>query len=183
MNKLLKISKETLYEFRQTKNMVFCAMMAAFAVVLGYITTIEIGPYIKIGFSGIPNRVIEFMFGPIVGGIFGGTLDILKFFVKPTGPFFIGFTISEILSGIIYGFMLYNRPVKFSRIAIAGLIEKIIVNCLLNTFWLSILYGKGFMILISARIIKNLIMWPIDCIIIFAILTYIAKIMRPNLKL
>lgn len=182
MNKLLRVSKETLYEFKQTRNVIFCGLMAAIAVILTFITTIQIGPYIKIGFWGIPNRVIELLFGPIVGGIFGGTLDIIRYFVRPTGPFFVGFTISGIASGIIYGIFLYKKPVKLTRIAIAGLVVKVIVNCILNTIWLSILYGKGFMILISARVIKNLIMWPIDTIILFIILTYTVKLIKPHMK-
>lgn len=176
MSKILKLCSESLIEFKKTKNLVFCGIMVALAVVLGYTTTIEIGPYIKVGFSGIPNRVVDFLFGPIIGAIFGGTLDVLKYIVRPTGPFFIGFTISEILSGIIYGIFLYKKPVKIHRIALAGFVEKVIVNCGLNTLWLSMLYGKGFMVLLTARVIKNIIMWPIDCLIIFIVLTYIVKL-------
>lgn len=182
MNKLLRLSKETLYEFKQTKNVVFCGLMAALAVILTYMTTIQIGPYIKIGFWGIPNRVVELMFGPIVGGIFGGTLDIIRYIVRPTGPFFVGFTISEILSGVIYGIFLYKKPVKLTRLAIAGFVDKVVVNCVLNTLWLSMLYGKGFMVLISARVIKNLIMWPIDALLLFAVLTYTVKLIKPYMK-
>jgi ECF transporter S component (folate family) len=176
MFKILKQYSESFLEFKKTKNLVLCALMAALGIVLGYVTTIQLGPFIKIGFSSMPNRVVDYLFGPIVGGLFGGILDILKYFVRPTGPFFIGFTISEIVSGLIYGIFLYKKPVKIHRIAIAGFVDKLIVNCGLNTLWLSMLYGKGFMILISARIIKNLIMWPIDCIIIFILLTYVAKL-------
>lgn len=35
--------------------------------------------------------------------IFGGALDVLKYIIKPTGPFFFGFTFDAMLSGIIYG--------------------------------------------------------------------------------
>ena len=31
------------------------------------------------------------------------------------------------------------------------------------------LYGKGFLVLLPARAIKNLIMWPIDSVIFFAL--------------
>lgn len=182
MNKLLKLSKDSIYEFKQTRNLVFCGLMAALAVILSYMTTIQIGPYIRIGFFGIPNRVIELLFGPLVGGVFGGTLDIIRYVVRPTGPFFVGFTISEIVSGVIYGLFLYKKPVTLKRIALAGLVEKVVVNCALNTVWLSMLYGKGFMVLLSARIIKNLIMWPIDAIILFAILTYTVKLIKPHMN-
>lgn len=46
----------------------------------------------------------------------------------------------------------------------------LICNVILNTLCLSILYGKGFMVLLPARLIKNLIMWPIDAMIFYSIL-------------
>ena len=65
-----------------TKNMVLCGFMAALAVGLSMTTSIEVGPYIRIGFSGIPNRIVEFLFGPVTGCLFGGALDIMKYLKK-----------------------------------------------------------------------------------------------------
>ena len=45
----------------------------------------------------------------------------------------------------------------------------LIVNVLLNTLWISMLYGKGIMVLLPARALKNLIMWPIDSIIFYSL--------------
>ena len=83
---------KSLQEFANLRTVVMCGLLAALAIILGYTTSINIGPYIKIGFSGIPNRVVDFLFGPVVGGIFGGVLDLLKFIIKPDGTFFPGFT-------------------------------------------------------------------------------------------
>lgn len=179
MKQFVLMCSESVKELKKTQNMVLCALIAAIAVILSYTTTIEIGPYIKLGLSQIPNQVVSYLFGPIVGGVFGGMLDVLKFIIRPTGPYFIGFTLSEILSGMIYGLFLYKKPINLKRIAIAGLLDKVIVNCGLNTLWLSVLYGKGFAILLAARIVKNLVMWPIDSLIIFILLTYVVKIIKP----
>ncbi len=78
MQKIRKLYADSIMELKVTKNMVICAFMAALAVVLSYTTSIEVGPYIRIGFSGLPNRIVEFLFGPITGCIFGGALDVLK---------------------------------------------------------------------------------------------------------
>ena len=83
MQKIKQLYVDSIKEFKITRNMVICGFMAALAVVLGYVASIDIGPYIRIGFSGIPNRIVEFLFGPVIGCIFGGTLDILKFVIKP----------------------------------------------------------------------------------------------------
>jgi len=90
MKKIKQLFSDSLHEFTVTKNLVLCGLMAAIAIVLSMVASISIGPYVKIGFSGIPNRIVEFLFGPVVGCIFGGALDLLKFMIKPDGPFFFG---------------------------------------------------------------------------------------------
>lgn len=176
MQKIKQLYVDSIKEFQITRNMAICGFMAALAVVLGYVASIDIGPYIRIGFSGIPNRIVEFLFGPVIGCIFGGTLDILKFIMKPTGPFFFGFTFDAMLAGVIYGSLLYKKPVKLWRVFVAELLAKVIVNCFFNTLWISMLYGKGFVAILPARVIKNAIMLPIDSIIIYFSCTFMQKL-------
>ena len=59
--------ESSLREMFVTRNMVLCGLMAALAVVLSMTASIEVGPYIRIGFSGIPNRIEECLFGPVAG--------------------------------------------------------------------------------------------------------------------
>lgn len=179
MKKIETLISDSVQGLKKSNMITICALMAGIAIVFGYMATIEIGPFIKIGFSEIPNRIVEFLFGPVIGGIFGGTLDIFKFIVKPTGIFFPGFTINSILSGIIYGIFLYKKPVKLYRIVITEFLVKAIVNCGLNTLWLSILYGKAFVVILPVRVIKNLVMWPIDSIILIVILRCMEKVIKP----
>lgn len=174
---------DSLNQLKITQNLVICALMAALAVVLSYVASIDIGPYIRIGFSGIPNRIVEFFFGPVIGLFFGGMLDILKYLAKPNGPFFFGFTFDAMLAGVIYGSLLYKKPISIRRIAFAEFLVKLTVNCGFNTLWISMLYGKGFLILLPARIIKNAVMFPFDVAILFFALTFIQKIsLSPNVK-
>ena len=167
MKKIKQLFSDSLHEFTATKNLVLCGLMAAIAIVLSMVASISIGPYVKIGFSGIPNRIVEFLFGPVVGCIFGGALDLLKFMIKPDGPFFFGFTFNVMLAGLIYGCLLYHKPLSIKRIVIAEFLVKLIVNCGLNTLWISMLYGKAFFVLLPMRLLKNVIMLPIDSAIVF----------------
>ena len=98
MQKIKELYVDSIKEFKITHNMVICGFMAALAIVLSYVASIQIGPYLKIGFSGIPNRIVEFLFGPVIGCIFGGALDILKFLIKPDGPCFFGFTFNSMFA-------------------------------------------------------------------------------------
>ncbi len=181
MEKLKRIKEmyaNSLKELFVTKNIVLCGLMAALAVVLSMTASVEVGPYIRIGFSGIPNRVIECLLGPVAGCLFGGALDILKYMLKPSGPFFFGFTFNVMLAGVIYGSILYKQPVSIKRIIVAELLIKILVNCILNTLWISMLYGKGFFALLPLRVLKNAIMLPIDSAILYFALIYVKKLVN-----
>ena len=181
MEKLKRIKEmyaNSLKELFVTKNIVLCGLMAALAVVLSMTASVEVGPYIRIGCSGIPNRVIECLFGPVAGCLFGGALDILKYMLKPSGPFFFGFTFNVMLAGVIYGSILYKKTVSIKRIIVAELLIKILVNCILNTLWISMLYGKGFFALLPLRVLKNAIMLPIDSAILYFALIYVKKLVN-----
>ncbi len=172
-----KFYLDSFKELKVTHNLVLCGLMAALAVVLNYTTSIFITP--SIGFSGLPNRVVEYLFGPWVGAVFGGTLDILKYMLKPDGgAFFFGYTFNVMVAGVIYGSILYRKPVKLWRIFIAEFLTKAIVNCGLNTLWLAVLNGNAFMAILPARVIKNLIMLPVDTAILFFVLTFVTRLVN-----
>ena len=172
----------SLAEFKRLRNVVFCGMMAAVAVVLGYVTSISIGPYIRIGFSGLPNQVVDCLFGPAVGAIFGAALDIIKWFIKPTGDFFPGFTISAALGGIIYGFAFYKKKISVQRVFIAHLIVTLFVNICLNSLWLKMLYDQAIMAMLPARVLKNAIMLPIDTFITYVMLKAVERTIKPMMN-
>ncbi|MCD7708562.1 MAG: folate family ECF transporter S component [Clostridiales bacterium] len=176
MSKIKAVAAHSLRAFSTPKNIALCGVMGALAIVLNMVATINVGPYLRIGFSGIPNRIIECLFGPVAGCIFGGVMDILKFVVKPSGPFFFGFTLNAMLAGVLYGLILSHGKLTVIRVFFAELSAKVFVNCILNTFWLSMLYGEGFLVLLPARIIKNAVMLPVDTAITFIVLTALLKI-------
>ena len=176
MKKMKELYLSSMRELASPKNLALCGVMGALSMVLGIVASIQIGPYIKIGFSGLPNRIMECLFGPVIGCIFGGTMDILKFIAKPDGPFFFGFTFDAMLAGVLYGSILYKKPVTIPRVFVAELAAKVIVNCGFNTLWISVLYGKGFLAILPMRLLKNAIMLPIDTIITFAMLTLATQI-------
>ena len=168
MKKLATLFTDSYREFKSVRTLALTGMLGAVSVVLGYLT-LAIGDYIKIGFSSIANQMVHYLFGPVVGGLFGGALDILKYFVKPTGPYFPGWTFSAVLAGLIYGSFYYKRPIALWRVMAAELVVSVICNMLLGTYWLTIMYGNAFSALFWLRVQKNLIMWPINSLIFYTI--------------
>lgn len=174
MKGLRALFADSIHELRDLRTLAVTAMLLAIAVVLGFYT-LQLTDYIKIGFAYIVNEMTGMLFGPAVGGIMGGLSDLLKYLVKPTGPFFPGFTISGFCGGIIYGIVLYKKPLNVKRVALANFLVMVFVNILLNTYWLTLLYGDAFLALLPARILKQAIMLPIEVALFYTVAKVLTK--------
>lgn len=169
MNKFITLFKDSAKELKKTRCITLAAMLGATAIVLSQFT-IVVSDFLKIGFAFLPNRIVYYLFGPFVGIIYGAAMDILTYIVKPTGPFHPGFTINAAITGLIFGLILYKRPLKLSRIFIASTIKMIIVNIILNSYWISSITGKAFIAIMPVRITKNILLLPVEALLLFSVI-------------
>ncbi|MFT4146707.1 MAG: folate family ECF transporter S component [Mobilitalea sp.] len=169
MRKFIEVYVSSFLEFKKLRNVVVMAMFIAIAAVLGIFFTFFITQDIKVSLVFLPSEFSNYLFGPVVGAVVGAVTDVLVYFLRPNGPFFYGFTISAVLSGLLYGTLLYKRPVSWYRILVANLINYVTIN-LLNTYWLSILYGNAFMVILPGRLIKGAIMLPVETILLYFVI-------------
>lgn len=168
MSRFKALFKDSAKELKNVRCITLSAMLAAMAVVLGQFT-IVVSNHLKIGFTFLPMRTVYYLFGPFVGSIFAAAMDVLNYIVKPTGPFHPGFTINAAISGLIFGLILYKKPLKLSRVFIATTINMIVVNLILNTFWISTVTGNAFIAMIPVRIFKNILLLPIEAGLLFSL--------------
>lgn len=151
-----------------------CGMLLALKVILG-LFTLNLSPILKVGFSFLPIAAAGMLFGPVAGGTVGALGDIASCFINPTGPYFPGFTLTAFLSGAVYGLFLYRKPVTLLRVALAKTTVTVLVSFCLNPMWLSILYSKAFFAVVSARIATNLLVLPIDIVLLYGLLKVVDK--------
>ncbi|WP_022763969.1 folate family ECF transporter S component [Butyrivibrio sp. XPD2006] len=178
-----RLSFNSVNELKKIQVLCFCGVMGAVAIVLGTVATIKVGDFLRIGFSSIPNQIIAYLFGPWVGAIFGGAMDIIKFFINPTGEFFPGYTLTAIVAGIIYGLFLYKRPVKLWRVIAAEACVKVFCNLGLNTLWVMMTTGNAFKAIMVPRIAANAGKLPADVIILMILLPVVNKVIKPALSI
>ena len=159
----------------KNKKIILTAVLLAIQIILSRFLSIKT-PILKISFAFIPSMLCAIWLGAkwtvllnVLGDIIGATLF-------PTGAFFIGYTISTAISGLIYGLLLYkkeNSSYTDKQFIIRLIISVILVTCIsnigLNTLWISITTGKAFIVLLGTRIVKELIMIPIQIVVIFFI--------------
>lgn len=123
---------------------------------------------IRIGFGFVPIVIAAMVYGPIKAGIVGVISDFLGAILFPIGAYFPGFTLTALCAGIIYGILLYKKE-NLLRIVVAVCINQLILSLLLNTFWISVLYGAAYGPLFITRIMQCAILIPVQIVVINAI--------------
>ncbi len=141
------------------------ALLIALEIVLSRFLSIAT-PIMKIGFGFVPIAICGMMFGPVWAGVAGAAADIIGATLFPIGAFFPGFTLSAALTGIVFGLFLYKKKGGWPQLVAAVAINCLGISLLLNTFWLTILVGKGFMALLPTRILQNMIMIPVQFMVL-----------------
>ena len=165
----------------KNKKIILSALLLALLIVLSRFLSVKT-PIIKISFGFVPTMLCAIWLGPKYSVTINVLADIIGATLFPTGPYFIGYTISTAVAGLIYGLILhkktsdaYNNKQFIIRLVISTTLVAVISNMLLNTLWVSITGGKAFMVLLWIRIPKQLLMIPIHVIIIFAIENVLRK--------
>lgn len=127
---------------RNTRMIVFAALMVAMARALSLIPSIPIF-HTKMSFGFLARAMCAVVCGPVVGLVYGFVEDILGFILQPSGEFFFGYTISTMLGVLIYAVCFYRRRITVVSILIANIAVNLLVNALLGSVWTVMTRGDG----------------------------------------
>ena len=169
-----------------TKTLTQAGFLTAISLVLTRFVSIMVPlagglPSLRLGFGEVPIVLSGLLFGPVVGGISGMIADLIGAFAFPQGPYFPGFTLSSILWGVlpgIYSIYLKNKaekgnPFSYKRVLFIIIVSTIPISLLLNTYWLSMMFGKGFFILLPGRILSDIVKVPLVTYLITSLIKHL----------
>lgn len=157
----------------KNKKIILSAMLLALLIVLSRFLSIQT-QFLVLSFGFIPIMMSAIWLGPKYSMMIAALGDLIGALLFPFGAYFPGFTVSAAISGLIYGLFLYNKnntPISNMKFLFKLIISSILVLCMVNIFitslWLHMLYGKAYLVIISTRTVSQLIMLPIQVIIIY----------------
>ncbi len=162
---------------KQLKNprvLTICAMMMALNIILGYFT-LRFTEFLRIGFGFVTQPVVGIAFGPLICCATGMIQDVISLVLKPTGAYIPAYTLSVGVSGMFYGMMLHSKKVTIWRVFLAELLVSVVGNILLNTIALAPTVASGFVGILPSRILKNLLLLPIQTVVSYLILKFVQK--------
>ncbi len=154
---------------KKPKTVAFCAMMIAINAILGLYTPV-LSSYLKIEFGFVTLPVVAMLFGPVTACCMGMLQDIVGLIMKPTGSLLIALTLTDGITGMIYSAFLYKKRVTFLRVFLMQLVIVTMVNIVLNSIALAPTVASGLVGILPSRVIKNIILLPIQSVIAYAIL-------------
>lgn len=161
--------------------------------------------FFTINLSFIPALITAILLGPVYSVLIFGLSDYIGAHLFPFGEYFVGFTISAVIKGLIYGTFLYpglkekfidtkigksrfgnlisnillSKDASIKRftinLIISSIIVRFIVNIFLQALWLNILFGKAYLAIISTRFVTQLGIFVVQIIVTPAIYKILKK--------
>ncbi len=165
----------------KTKKIILSAMLLAVSIVLSRFVSIKT-QLLVISLNFIPIMLSSIWLGPKYSTLIAALSDLIGAILFPFGSYFPGFTISAAITGLIYGLFLYKKSEKemkdsefIIRLIISSILALGVVGILLTSLWLNILYGSAYLVVVSSRVLTQVIMLPIQVVTIFVL----EKALRP----
>lgn len=181
-NSFLNYLTDPFSSLKNPRDLAKCAMLLALSVLSAYIISIYPTNYLKFSVTFLFVAAAAMQYGPIIAGALAALADVIGFIAKPVGPYQPLLTLSAAMTGVIFGIFLYKNKDSIWRIIVSRAVIAIFISTLLDTYFISILYGSVFMPLLISRGIKNLIMFPIEVGLLIGILKIVRLIDKRSIR-
>ncbi len=190
--------KKSAAELKDVRCLCVTALLIALDLAIKF-AAFTVMPDLKVSFAFVAKASIGMLYGPTVSFFSGMVSDIISFFLKPqTASFSLLFTLQEGLAAMLYGLFLYNLKLsrtelrdktlqkqntkQILRIILAKLSVVVLINLIYTPLALIITNSMeaGTLVFGSvltkypARLIKNAIQFPVDCVLLIAVLPIVS---------
>ncbi|MBP1543035.1 MAG: folate family ECF transporter S component [Oscillospiraceae bacterium] len=192
---IFKMFKRSALELKSLRCITVTAMLIALDLALKSVT-INLTEDLKISFAFLALATIGMLFGPTVSLMAGVITDLIGFFTAPQmGAFNPMYTIIEATGAMLYGLFLYNLRyakvdlrniknntkdvlkqvirivlAKVSVVIVCNLIMTPLANILTKFFTFGTWIVEPTLLAYPARLLKNAIQCPVDCLLLTLVL-------------
>ena len=157
------------------------AMLVALQIVLGNLLQVPLlGKQYNFGF--VPIALAGALMGPIPAAIVGGLGDLIGAHLFPAGAYFPGFTLTNVLVGLVCGCFLHGRKPSWLRCAAAVVISLAGLNLFLNSLWLHMLAyvpSRGYWEWVTVRAPNYLVEVPVNTVLCYLMLHAMKRVKLP----
>ncbi|MBQ9644440.1 MAG: folate family ECF transporter S component [Lachnospiraceae bacterium] len=156
-------------EMKSTRVLVLAGILTALRIAVKSLS-IPIGPSLNITFGFIINALGSLIYGPIVAIFTSAISDTLGAMLFPTGTYFFPFIFEEIAGGVIFALFYYRAKITTLRVMLGRFAVTVLVNLMISPvimiYYYKMILGKSYTFFTMPRMIKNLVMFPIQSLIL-----------------
>ena len=160
-------------EFKNLKMLLFAALMVALRIALKSVS-IPVAADLRIGVGFFVNAFGSMVYGPVVAIAGAAICDTLGALLCPSGPYFPLFLITEIAGSLVFALFFYRAEITSLRVILSRFCIDFFVNIVLQTpimmAYYQIMLGRSYKVFHLPRIIKNLVMFPIESVLLILFL-------------
>jgi len=171
--------KDAASECKSIRSLTFAALLCALAIVIEKFN-IPISPTVYVSMSFLVIALCSLLTGPVMAIFCGMIVDVVGAIGSPYS-FFAGYTLTAVLTALIYALFLYRTKVTFARVAISKLLVNLLVNTLLGSLWRIMFYGgMSYQYYVMLTGIKNLVLFPLE---VFLLCAFFRALHKPLVQL
>lgn len=156
------------------------AILIAVRVALKSVAIPIAPPTLMINLGFFVNALGAMIFGPVVAIIAAAISDTLGCILFPTGVYFFPFIFTEIAGSLIFALFLYRAPLTNLRVTLSRFCVSFFVNIVIQTpimlLYYQMVLGKSYAIFDLPRICKNLVLFPIESLLLILFLNVITPL-------
>lgn len=166
-------------ELKNTKMLVFAALIVALRVALKTVVRIPLGPNLDITPAFLANALGAMVYGPVVGAVGALVSDVLGVLLRGD-TYFLPYALTEISGSVIFALFFYRQKITPTRVILSRFSICLFVNILMQTpidmLFQYVMYGYNNVVLTMPRIFKNLFMFPIESVVLTIFLSAVQPI-------
>lgn len=174
-----KYWKEATLQLKDVRMITIAALIVALRIAVKFFK-IRLAPGLNISLDAYVNSLGSVIYGPIIGLVVGSISDILGCIATgQMAEYFFPFMFVEMMSSFIFGLFFWKRKITITRALTSkftvNFICNIIMTSLFNKWYLYLYVGikqaQAFRLINGIRIVKNLILFPLEAAIIIIVLS------------
>ena len=169
--------RDSALELRKPYTLVLTALLTALQIVT-MLFSLDVLPTLRISFAFVFQAAAGMLFGPVVAAMQCVAADLIRSFMFPVGAFFPGYTLTALLTGVVYGCFFYRARVTWPRALCAKGLVNVVLHIGLNTFWMSLMLNQGIWAILPERVLKNLGLLAIEVPLLVITYTILLRIPR-----
>lgn len=177
--------REAAAQLRSVKMLAMAALIVALRVAVKFLK-IPLAAGLSVSLDCYVNSLGSLVYGPLMGLLVGAVSDTVGCALQGFAGYFFPFILTEMLSSFIFGLFFWRRPLGAGRALAAKFTVNLVCNIILTSVlmkWYYYLYfgvekAEAYNLINMVRIVKNLILFPVEAVLITVILSALLPALR-----